>query len=283
MHMKHIQTVTSLIAAGALMATPLMALAKNGSDDLLRLNGEDRVLVDQNLRIRLENFFDAHRKGSDHAQTSATTTTRVKGDASIEARLEKLSKLEERIANLTRLPDEQKASLTNVINAQIVSLMALKARLASTTDDDQRSLAKSNRVAALVMPQVAITAASNRALTIVAQMEALAPKLETRIASSSALGIEVAAAEAAHADMLAKIADAKVQAQAAANATVNLEADNGDQAVFKANQQALKDARAKLKAAEADLRAARKDIMTIFQVLKVKGDAHASTTSGVLR
>ncbi len=82
------------------------------------------------------------------------------------------------------------------------------------------------------------------------------------------------------ADFQAKVADAKVQAQAASDLVADLKADNGDQTALLTNLSALKSARAKLQTAHADLVAARKDMAAIIGGVKGKG-MHGEASSTV--
>jgi hypothetical protein len=86
------------------------------------------------------------------------------------------------------------------------------------------------------------------------------------------------------ADYNAKIADAKVQANAAVSEVANLKPDNGDTSIQQSNTAALKDARSKTQAAQQDIVAARKDAETIVKGLRgtgasVSGSASATTTT----
>ena len=99
-------------------------------------------------------------------------------------------------------------------------------------------------------------------------MSAFAVKLQGRGVSVTAL-----------ADMNAKIADAKVQVQAAIDEVSGLNPDNGDQTIMQTNTTALKDARAKLKIARADLEIARQDVRAIVKTLGGSVTVSASTTA----
>ncbi|MDB5265627.1 MAG: hypothetical protein JWM39_340 [Parcubacteria group bacterium] len=234
-----------------------------------------------------------------HAGANASTTpraphptangaqARARGDAEVDGRIANLTKMIARLGDAQRLSSDAKASLTASLNAQIASLTNLKTDIdtgASTTlKTDDQSITKDFRVYALVMPQAAINAASDRIMTLVADMQALSAKISTRISAASAAGADVTAATAAHTDFDAKVADASVQAQAAVSEVVNLKPDNGDTTILASNTASLKDAKTKIDAAQADLKAARADLATILKGVKGKGEvkagASASTTA----
>jgi chromosome segregation ATPase len=231
---------------------------------------------------------------------AASTTMRAgkEGDAmqrgmqfgadAIEKRVQSLQNLAARISSMTRLSSDQKASLSASINAEVDALNSLKASIGSDTSTtslkaDVQSITKSMRVYMLVIPQAQIAAAADRLLATAAQFEALSVKLSARIDAAQTAGKDVTALNTALSDMNAKAADAKVQANAAISATVNLKPDNGDASVQASNTAALKDARTKLEAARADLKAAFADAQTIAKGVRGTGtstpDVHAEVNA----
>lgn len=218
--------------------------------------------------------FQNSGKGVDPAKIQ------VKGAEKIDERIARMKAQIARVNDMERLSDEQKAAITADLTAQIAALTELKGKIANETSTTTlkeltQSITKSYRVYAVTMPKAAITAAADRIMTVVGQMESFSTKLSARIDAAKAAGTDVAAAETAYADFTAKVADAKLQAQAAANLVAGLQADNGDTAVQASNAETLKSAKAKIDAAQADLKAARADIGTILKA--VKG---ASATTG---
>lgn len=201
--------------------------------------------------------------------------SRTKADAQITARITDLGKLQARIDQMQKLSSEQKTSLNATVQAAIDEMTTLKAKIDADTDGatlktDIQSIAKSYRVYVLVMPQIQIMTAADRAMDIAAKMTTLSGQLQTRI--TAALNVSLT-------DMNAKIADANVQAQAAVSEVSVLKPDNGDKTVFASNRAALKDARAKIKAATADLVAARKDAGNITKGLRVNSSTEVHATS----
>jgi len=201
-----------------------------------------------------------------------------KANQEINRRLASLAKLKTIIQNMKHITDTQKASLTATIDAQVASLTALKTKIAADTDlntlkTDQKQITQSHRIYALVLPQVQILAAANRALNVSELLMALTLKLEERINKAASEGKAVTSLQTALTDMKAKIADAKVQAEAAITAVVSLTPDNGDQAKATLNRQALLDGRAKLKAARVANNAAKQQAQVIRQGLRGFGTA----------
>lgn len=245
---------------------------KRGLEDRFRMgiNGSSTIGRPASTTRPLKERVENDRKGEGFAKLQEH------GGEKIDERIEKMQEQIARIAKMERLSDEQKASITAELNAQITALTSLKASIGTETDatklkDLTHSITKAYRVYAVTMPKAAITAASDRIMKVVAQMESFTVKLEARVTASSS-----ADATAALADFKAKVADAKVQAQAAASLVAGLSADNGDAAIAASNTAALKSAKAKVDVAQADLKAARKDIGTILKAVKGTGDDSAS-------
>jgi len=233
---------------------------------------------------------------ADEPSTTATSTsatairealvTRAKsrGDDEITRRLNSLNAQSARMQAMKRLSLDEKTSMASAIQAQIDELMTLKGKIDSDSDgptlkDDIQSITKSYRVFALLIPQNAILAAVDRIETMVNTANTLGAKIEARINAAQESGRDVSAAETAYADFQTKIADADVQAKAAASEVSSLQPDNGDTTVRDANTAALKDARSKIEAARKDLVGAREDVRAIVKELaKFGGDRPVSNT-----
>ena len=226
---------------------------------------------------------------------ATASTTRPKSDdriekarehanQEIERRIENLDKLSGRISGMKRISADQQSGLNATIQVQIDALIALKARIdsesaTSSLKADIQSITKSYRIYALIMPQAALIASADRVLAVATQMEALSTKLSARIDAVATTSADVSLLRASLSAYNAKVADAKVEAQAAIAAVTALKPDNGDQAVFQANLAALKSARAKVQAAQQDLVAARKDAKAIVQGIRGLGDHATATTT----
>ncbi len=202
----------------------------------------------------------------------------------IDNRIAAMQKAEARIDAAVKLSADEKADLKASIDGVISQLTALKAQIGNDTSTttlkaDAGSITKAYRVYMLVLPQAAIASASDRALAITTQMNALETKLEARISAAQSAGTDVSAMNTALSDFKAKVADAQSNATAAAAEVKNLSADNGDQATASANTSALKDARAKLETARQDLKAAYADAKTIAGDVKGKKGADGSVSA----
>jgi hypothetical protein len=210
---------------------------------------------------------------SAHVRTGTTGTTAIaRADAEITRRITNLTSASVRIGQLKNVSSTDKASLQTSITTQISEMTALKAKIDSDTDAatlkaDITSITSDYRIYMLVIPQARIAAATDRAQTIVADMQAMAPQLQARITADQTAGGNVAAAQAAYSDMQTKVSDANIQAAAALNETVSLTPDQGNAS----NTAAIKDAASKIKTVVSDLKAARTDISTIMNAVKGTG------------
>jgi hypothetical protein len=287
--------ITVSVAAIATLASvaPLAAFAEDAS-----VGATTNVNVEAGLREHsLRSSVDAEASTSmgvkgekeRHDRMASSTVTadmKQKADArggdEIDKRVKSLGDLSAHIGSKKLLPATDVARITASITAEINTLNALKAKIAADTDPatlkaDVESIAKSYRVYLLVIPQDKITAASDRILAVSAQMEAFSTKLSARISAATSTDAGVTSAKA---DYDAKVADAKVQANAAVSLIANLTPDNGTDSVRAANTAALKSAAAKIQLAQSDLKAARKDVGIIMKGLGGKGD-HATATTTV--
>ena len=228
----------------------------------------------------------AMRKASSTGERMEKRVEKVQekaGDA-IDKRIKSLIELKARLASIKLLSADQLASLTATLDAEIASLTALQGKIAagtatSTLKSDVKSITKDHRVFQLVEPKARIAAAASRIKAVATQLESLSTKLQERITAAQTAGTDVTAATAALTDFNAKVADAKVQADAAVALVAGLTPDNGDKAIQESNKNALKAARSKLVAAEKDLAAARHDAATIYSVVKGKGGVKTTTTT----
>jgi DNA repair exonuclease SbcCD ATPase subunit len=212
-------------------------------------------------------------KGAGKNDTAKIADFIKKADQEIARRVTSLNALSARIQAMKKVSDTQKSNLASTIQSQISILNTLKTKIDADTDlatvrTDVQSITKSYRIFMLVIPQGAVTAAADRALTITDTMTVIGTKLQTRISDAQTAGKNVASLSTLLTDYNAKISDAKTQAQAAINEVAALTPDNGDQTKMQSNTAALKDARAKIQAAQKDIVAAQKDARDIEKGLK---------------
>lgn len=216
------------------------------------------------------------------------STAQTRADAEITRRVNALNALSTRVNAMVNVSDSEKTGFATTIASQISLMNTLQAQIAtdataqstSSLKTDIQSITKSYRIFALIIPQGAIAAASDRIQTIVGLMNALGVKLDTRITTAQNNGIDVTTMASAYADMQTKTASANTLAEAAVSETASLQPDNGVASVMASNTAALKDARTKIQTAQADLVTARKDIATIIKDLVALG-ASASASSTV--
>lgn len=258
---------------------PLAASANEGRDDGLRFG------LSASTSVRVEHEEDRAERKAEH-EGKLEDKAHERAGKEIDRRLEGLNKLIDRIMNAKRIDSDDKSSLSATITAQINALTALKAKIdadtsTTTLKEDVQSITKSYRIFALVMPQASIMASADRVKYVADQLSTLSAKLKTRLDALTAGGTDVSASVTLLADMNAKIASAKTQAQAAIDSIVNLKPDNGDKTIMESNLAALKAAREKVRAAQADLKTAREDARKIMGNIKGKGEVHASTTTSI--
>ncbi len=235
--------------------------------------------------------FHSGKMGQGGGMMMPLEKVKDKANQEIDRRIEQLQKLGDRIAQMQRISDVQKANMAEFIKKQLDALTTLKTEIDANTDvttlkNSVHSITGSYRIFALVMPQGRILAAGDRITTIAQMLTDLGTKLSDRITAAPS-SVDVAALNTLLSDMNAKIADAKAQQVAAVALLAPLTPDNGDMTKMKSNMQALKDARDKIKTAEEDLRAARKDSREIIVALTGEktgqhddeGTTTASTTS----
>jgi hypothetical protein len=309
--MKYASRVISATGIALLLASAAPALARESGSDTSgsghSVEASTTVNVETGDKRGDRGFFNLPKlkfmasstsrveKNDDNDHHASSTEKRIektqeKAGDSIDKRIESLQKLSARLAGMKLLSADALASIQASLAAEIKVLTDLKAKIGSSTATttlkaDVESITKANRTYLLVMPKAQIAAAASRLNAVVIQFQALTTKLEARIATVAATGADVTVSNAALADFKAKIADAKVQADAAVALTANLQADNGDKTVLAANNAKLKEARAKLELAQKDLAAARADAAKIYGVVKGKegkdhqeGNVNATTS-----
>ncbi len=218
------------------------------------------------------------------AATVAMTKKKDRAHQELQRRIDALVAINARVQAMQQVTPSFKQSLANAIQTQTSAFQALDAKIQAGTDDatlktDVQSITQSYRVYALVVPQIRIAAAADRAVAISTMMQTLGNKLAARIQVAKEAGADVAALETALNDLATKIASANTQAQASVSSTATLSPDTGDSTQMAANTAALKAARANLKTVEADLKAARADIRTIIKGLEKIGPVGATASS----
>jgi hypothetical protein len=200
---------------------------------------------------------------------------------SIDKRIDALTKLSDRLANIKLLPADVLAKLQASIASEIQALTALKTSIGTTTATstlkaDLKAFEKISHEHLLVEPKARIAAAASRINAVVTQLNALVTKLDARITAAKNNGVDVTAATTALADLKIKIADANTQADAAVAHTADLTVSTSTEATSKA---ILKAAGQKLVTAQKDLAAARHDAATIIGIVKKKDNSSVTATT----
>ncbi|MDB5239351.1 MAG: hypothetical protein JWO00_686 [Candidatus Parcubacteria bacterium] len=202
-----------------------------------------------------------------------------RGDVEINNRINSLTKLAVRIQDMKNLSASQKASFTANIQTQIAAMNTLLAKIQADTSTtslkaDLQTIAPNYRIYRLIMPQLSIVAAADRADAAVATLQTLGAKFDARLAEHASTSMS-----ARLADFKAKIADASIQSKAAVSLVMSLQPDQGVQAVMTANDAALKAGREKIHTAMKDLQTAYSDAKAIAQYLKAEAKVSATTSA----
>ena len=227
------------------------------------------------------------------ATTTAAAKTKInqsslvnRADTEIAKRITDLTNLSSRVADMKNVSDAEKNALAGDITTQITNLNTLKAEIGSSTDmatlkTDAASITQDNRIYALVIPKTRILAANDRAMTVINMLEAMAPKLQTRISDAQTAGKDVTTLNTALTDFNSKLEDATNLSGSIGSGILTLAPDQGNKTVLASNETALKAARKNLSLIQADLVAARKDVATIVKGVKGVGPAAAGAAISV--
>lgn len=195
------------------------------------------------------------------------------GDCQVNFRTIDLNAALARIAQMQRLSDATKQSLTNSVNATLADLASIKGSIdsnagstgTSTVYAQVRTIFTAVRVYQLQLPLVWTVAAADRELTTAGLLAQVQAELQAELDANGAG--QTTALQVYLDDMSAKLADLNAQAQNAENGVVNLQPDHGDASVRAANKAALAAALTALQSGRNDLKAARQDAAAVDQAL----------------
>lgn len=272
--MKSKYIIMSAAAVGAMFAS--VAFAEIGAN--LDVNASAGV-SSTTLRARLEAEYGTTSPSALRADILASTTAnrqahlqnrentmKDRGNTEIEQRIASLNALLGRVNAMVKVSATDKATLGASINTEISDLSTLDTTIAADTSTtslktDIQSVTKAYRIYLLVIPQASIAAAADRVLTIAADLNTVAAKIQAQAGTNST-------AASALADLALKTADATTQANAAVAETASLQPDNGDTTVAASNTAALKDAKTKLQTATQDLKTAQQDAETAIKAIR---------------
>lgn len=206
-------------------------------------------------------------------QQKRITALITRGDSDIAQRITSLNNAISKVQALKKLTDAQKTTIVNTYYTVIANITTLKTKIDADTDlttlrTDVQSIYNNNRVYALVLPQSNILTAADRIQDVVIDMNALANKLQTRIATAQTKGKDVSAIQTSLTDFNAKVTDAQTQAQNAVNGVSGLTPDQGDKTKLASNNQAIQTARGEIKTGSQDIKTAYDDAKSIITALK---------------
>jgi F0F1-type ATP synthase membrane subunit b/b' len=224
----------------------------------------------------------------DANQQARVTNLKAKADAEINRRLTTLNNAVNRINNAKKLSAADKASLTTLIQSDITNLTTLKAKIDADTDlavlkTDIESIVKDYRIYAMAMPKVELIALSDAILSNSDNLNNIITKFQDLINKAQSEGKDMSKAQTALADMQAKLADAKTQAQSVHDSVMPLTPEG-----YPGNKSTLESARNNLKTAKGDLQAARADAKMIITALRAalgktkEGTPAAKTTPSAI-
>lgn len=210
---------------------------------------------------------------------------KARSDKEIDARIASLNKVNAKIQAMTHVAATDKASFATNIQTQISALSALKTKIDADTDiatlrTDSKSVTESYRVYMLAIPKDEILATVDSRLAIIDSLASSSAALGAKIDAAQKAGKNVTVAQSLFADMNAKIADAKIQYNAAVALVVPLTPDNGDKTVLANNKAAVASARAKMKVALTDIQTAKQDAEKIRkEIFQTRVRVKATTTA----
>lgn len=228
-------------------------------------------LTEERAGARLGLTRDNASKSGEKKETILNTkieNLKTRGSNEITRRITSLTNIINKISTIKKLTESQKTSLTSNIQAEIESLKALNTKIQADTDIDTlrtdiKSIVTSYRIYLLYLPQTQIIIAADGILNAADKIGELATKLQTRINEAKGAGKDTGSLETTLADMQAKIADAKIQANNAIDEVSQLKPTE-----YPGNKPSLQSARTKLKDAIKDLNIARQDAQKIIVDLK---------------
>jgi len=263
----------SFLVAGLLVAYPLFALANEGEIREERTDKKEHKLFDFRGEAKFFGGFGNH--GDKEHKSEGKNFIVGNAEASIDARIANLERLIDRIEASDRLSDDKKAQLITGIEAQIDLLEGLLVRIENgeSRENIKADLKLSLKGKVHAMPKAAIEAAAERVLNIVDRLETLADRLEARINEAEDDGEDVSVSVEAHADLVAHLADARVEANAAIDLIADLDLDTEDEDVIAENRRILVAAKDNIGDAYVALKAAREEVRIILDDLGIEAKA----------
>lgn len=287
---------TTIAKTASVIAVSLLALPAMAETDLLR---SPKPLLRQAVQAEVKAELDkGENETPDKREVRAEVRARILDEKSAKlaerARLE-LNHREELVKNLSeRLeklngPKEEgvKAEFKLKFEAEREYLKTLREQIASTTDPEELKARVKDandrfRGLSLEVPRAQLIASLNRAKVLSTGLSQLGVKLQARVDSAAAAGVDVSALRVLLADMASSTAEVSASADVSLQTVSGLTVDVKDQTAFKASKKSLQDVRAGLQALHAKLQSARKNAGEIVKGLKALNlNLQASTTEKV--
>lgn len=211
----------------------------------------------------------AERK--DKTEETRMENLRTRAVKEIDRRVKSMQELITRIANLNKLSDTQKTTLSTQVQSEITNLNALKAKIQADTDlatlqTDSKTIVASYRIYALFIPKIHIISAAESTLAASEKMMTAYTELQARVTAAKTAGADTTTMETALATMLAEINTAAAQANAAISTVTPLTPDG-----YPANKTSLNAARNQLKTARQDIQDARQQGYAVLRLLRSTG------------
>ena len=260
----------AFLVAGLLVASPLYVFANEGEDRGERTEKKEHNLLD--FRANANVFGGFGNRGDNESKSEGKNFVVGNAEASIDARIDNLERLIDRIEDSERLSSDEKARMIAGIEAQIDLLEGLQTRIENgeSRDTIKADLRLSLKGKMHAMPKAAVEAAAERVLSIVDRMETLADRLEARINEAEDNGEDVSVSVEAHADLVTHLATASAEANAAIDLIADLDLDSNDDNVIAENRRILIAAKDNIEDAYEALKAAREEVRLILVDLDIE-------------
>ncbi len=219
------------------------------------------------------------------ATVSPTITKLITiADKEINNRIDTLNKISSKIGSMKKISTSTKELVASTTQIEITNLTALKSKIDADTDEatlktDLKSITASYRIYMLVRPQIEILVAADKMNTLRENLTVLTDKITARINALKASGKDTAALETTLANTRAKLADAKLQADAAINRMSVLLPDNGDTTVARSNRDSLSKSHADIRVGKMDLHVVKENLEALIKQIRKMTPKEVRATS----
>lgn len=198
------------------------------------------------------------------AQTVRLTAIKTKGDQEIDRRIARLTTLNAKISNASKLTASDKTTLTSEVAAEINDLTALKVKLDAETTPaaagaDAKSIIDDYRVYALIVPKVALVRVADDQQVVESRLVTAVNKLQTHVTAAKTAGKEVSDLQSKLDDAMAKIQASTATSSGIQSKVIALQPSdyNNDHTIVQGDYAQLMTARSSNKAALDELKSVR--------------------------